>query len=104
MRSSLFASRATVHPPPPLTPLQRQYLNGWIRMLDVDLELAQATLRLGDRRLPCPPIDLPAVMVDGVVLAPAVEAPAPDAPPEPAPIAATALRGAYARRAQAGKR
>ena len=65
----------------PLTATQRQYLDGWIQMLDVNLELAQATLRLGDRQLPCPP-------------------PAPEAPAElePPPIV-TNLRGAYARRA-----
>ena len=62
----------------PLTATQRQYLDGWIQMLDVNLELAQATLRLGDRQLPCPP--------------------APEAAAELEPPIAT-LRGAYARRA-----
>ena len=85
----------------PLTPIQRQYLDGWIRMLDVDLQLAQATLRLGDRRLPCPPIALPAVVVDGVVYAPAVAAPSPNEPLEAPPVR-VAPRGAYARRARKG--
>lgn len=84
---------------PPLTALQRQYLNGWLQMLDVDLELAQATLRLGDRRLPCPPIALPAVMRGDVVLAPAIEAPAADEPTEAPPVPTTRRLGAYARRA-----
>jgi len=89
----------------PLPAFARQRLDGWIAMLDVDLELAQRMLRLAPLQLPVPPIALPAVLgADGEVLAPAVEAhnaavdgplevvPAADAPKAP-------LRGAYARRA-----
>ena len=90
---------------PLLPPLQQQRLDGWIDMLDVDLELAQQMLRLPPARLPVPPIGLPAyVAPDGRVLAPEVcwpddEAPVPPvAPPAAAP---PKLLGAYARRARA---
>ena len=85
-------------PPEPLPPIERQRLDGWIRMLDVDLELAQRTLRLPTSQLPLPPIALPPLVVDGVEVAPAVEAAAPGEPLEP-PKPVTGLRGAYARRA-----
>jgi hypothetical protein len=88
----------------PLPAYARQRLDGWIRMLDVDLDQAQRMLRLPALQLPVPPIALPAVVDhEGRVLAPAVEAhdaatdgpleePVADAPKVP-------LRGAYARRA-----
>lgn len=85
----------------PLPAYARQRLDGWLAMLDVDLELAQQMLRLPPMRMPVPPIALPAVLADdGRVLAPAVEAD--DGPPEPVPAAdapKAPLRGAYARRA-----
>jgi hypothetical protein len=84
-----------------LTWRQQQNLDGWIRMLDIDLELAQATLRLPTRRLPVPPIALPALVVDGVEVAPAVEAPSPEEAARPAAPPVVGLRGAYARRAAA---
>lgn len=87
---------ATRIPAIPLSAVQRQWLDGWIKMLDVDLQLAQKTLRLGDRNLPCPPIAMPAV---GDV--PAVEAPS-ELEPAEAPLPTIAPRGAYARRARAG--
>lgn len=93
-------TRARTRPLPPLTYRQQQILDGWIRMLDVDLALAQATLRLPTRALPVPPLALPAVIVNGVEVAPAVEAPAPDEPTPTAAPAAPRLRGAYARRAR----
>lgn len=85
----------------PWSARQQQILDGWIRMLDVDLELAQKTLRGPTRSLPVPPLELPAyVNRDGVVVAPAIEAPGADEPAEP-PAPAAGLRGAYARRAAA---
>lgn len=88
----------------PLPPTQAQRLAGWIRMLDVDLDAAQAALRLPPAAMPLPPLALPAVLDwDGVtVLAPAVEAPSPEEAAEPLVVApaAPALRGAYARRAR----
>lgn len=92
----------------PLPAYARQRLDGWVAMLDVDLELAQQMLRLEPLQMPVPPIALPAVLGhDGQVLAPAVEAHnaatdgplehvRPDAPPP-------ALRGAYARRKAAAR-
>lgn len=90
--------------PPPLTPLQRQRLDGWLTCLD-DPELidtAQSVLRLPPAAWPVPPIALPAVLdTDGVtVLASAVEPPEPGEPIMSA-APSVALRGAYARRAAA---
>lgn len=88
--------------PPVPTPVQQQRLDGWIRMLDVDLDLAQQMLRLPLARLPLPPLALPAVRDwNGDVLAPAVEAPAADEAAPVVPTAPVGLRGAYARRAAA---
>lgn len=87
----------------PLTARQRQLLDGWIRMLDIDLERAQQVLRLPPTRWPVPPIALPAVLDwSGRELVPAVDAPDDDeAAAEAArPVEPTVpLRGAYARRA-----
>lgn len=93
--------RRRTRPAPLLTPVQQQRLDGWLTMLDVDLELAQKMLRLPPARMPVPPIALPPVLDEwsGAVLAPAVEAPDPDEP-APAPRPAVGLRGAYARRAR----
>lgn len=93
--------RRRPEPLPPLTWRQQQILDGWIRMLDIDLELAQQTLRLPTRSLPLPPIALPAVVVDGVERAPAVEAPSPEEAAAPPAAPVVGLRGAYARRAAA---
>lgn len=94
---------------PPLSPVQRQRLDGWVAMLDVDLDLAQRVLRGSVLSLPLPPIGLPAVTTPGwegqppVVLAPAVPAPEPEEAavlPFVAPSpGGPRLRGAYARRA-----
>jgi hypothetical protein len=87
---------------PPLPAYARQRLDGWIAMLDVDLDAAQAMLRVDPLRMPLPPIDLPAVLADdGTVLAEAVAADPTGGPVEPEPETrpAAALRGAYARRA-----
>jgi hypothetical protein len=65
-------------PPVPLEPEVQARLDGWIAMLDVDLDLAQRTLRLPVRELP----------------------PLPGEEPPPPPVG---LRGAYARRAAKGR-
>lgn len=87
----------------PLAPIARQRLDGWVAMLDVDLEAAQAALRLPAAHLPVPPIALPELRDrHGLVLAEAVAAPdlgVDDGVPVSAP-APTVLRGAYARRAR----
>ena len=85
-----------------LTSLER----GWLRMLDLDLELAQRMLRLPRAARPVPPVAVAAVLVedwDGtrVVLAEAIPAPPADEPVEAAPPSVQ-LRGAYARRAARG--
>jgi len=95
--SRLFGRSARYPPRPPLPDAQRQRLDGWIAMLDVDLESAQAILRLPPAQWPLPPIALPACGS-----APAVEAPTPDEPPEPPPAPSRAPLGAYARRARKG--
>lgn len=95
----------TARPRLPLTDYQAQRLDGWIRMLDVDLELAQRVLRETPAHLlPLPPVAMPAVTTPGwdgraIVLAPEVEAPAGEAEAVELPVNVVMLRGAYARRA-----
>lgn len=91
---------------PPLLPAwQQQRLDGWVTMLDVDLELAQAALRLPPADLPVPPIALPECRADpwSSDVAPPVEAPDADEPPPVVAPRRRELRGAYARRAAAGR-
>jgi hypothetical protein len=89
--------------PPLLHAWQQQRLNGWIAMLDVDLELAQAALRLPAHELPMPPLALPETRVDpwSSDVAPAVEAPTAEEAAQPVRLAPKReLVGAYARRAR----
>jgi hypothetical protein len=101
---------ATALPRLPLSALQRQRLDGWVRMLDVDLDLAQRVLAGDVRCLPVPPLALPAVTTPGwdgspIVLVPAVPAPDVSEPvvlPPGSPqlsVVGGRLVGAYARRA-----
>lgn len=96
MRRRFWATPA----PDPLPPATQQRLDGWVAMLDVDVDLAQRMLRLPTHRLPVPPLALPAVLDwNGDVLVPAVEAADPSEPVTEAPKPVVGLRGAYARRA-----
>ena len=85
-----------------LTARQGQVLAGWIRMLDVDLVLAQRILRGPAHRLPLPPLALAAVTTVGwagevIELAPAVPAPEGAVVVE-AVLGSVVPLGAYARR------